>query len=132
MYTKKKYEYYALLGAATLLAAIALQIILWDTIDPSITRIVAIAGIVFIVLGVVKHKVYGEGPEADERTKKISAFAISYSWVVTLVLVCVLLLLDHFNILRMPAMAALGLTMLVMIAVAVVFQWYLKRKGDIA
>ena len=86
------------------------------------------AGIVFIALGVGRHMIYKEKPEEDERTKKISALTLSYSWIVTLVLVGVLLLLDKWDILKMTVMQALGLTMFVMILVAVISEWYLKRK----
>lgn len=75
--------------------------------------------------------IYKERPEEDERTKKINALTLSYSWIVTLVLVSVLLLLDKWDIFKMTVMQALGLTMAVMIVVAIVAELYLKRKGDI-
>ena len=127
---KKEYKYYLVFGLIILLAGIVLQIF-WSGLHPAIARTLIVVGWVLIVLGAVRHKIYGEGPEEDERTKKINAFALSYSWVATIVLVGVLLLLDHYNILKITAMLALGLTMFVMIVVAVVAEWYIKRKGDI-
>lgn len=126
---KKEYKYYLVIGAAILLIGIALQIF-WKGIAPFITRTSITVGIVLIVLGVVRHMRYKEEPEEDERIKKINAFTLSYSWTATIVLVGVLLWLDHYNILKMTVMQALGLTMFVMIVVAVVSEWYLKRKGD--
>lgn len=126
---KKEYKYYLVIGAAILLIGIALQIF-WKGIAPFITRTSITVGIVLIVLGVVRHMRYKEEPEEDERTKKMNAFTLSYSWTATIVLVGVLLWLDHYNILKMTVMQALGLTMFVMIVVAVVSKWYLKRKGD--
>ncbi len=131
---KKEYKYYTGIGVAAFLAAIALQIF-WSGIDTIwVSRIISFlrtAGIVFIALGVGRHIIYKEEPEEDERTKKINALTLSYSWTVTLVLVGVLLLLDKWDILKMTVMQALGLTMAVMIVVAVVSEWYLKRKGDV-
>jgi len=131
---KKEYKYYTGIGAAAFLVAIALQIF-WSGIDTiwvsRITSFLTTVGIVFIALGVGRHMIYKEEPEEDERTKKINALTLSYSWTVTLVLVGVLLLLDHWNILKMTVMQALGLTMAVMIAAAVISELCLKRKGDV-
>jgi dipeptide/tripeptide permease len=131
---KKEYKYYTGIGAAAFLAAITLQIF-WSGIDTiwvsRITSILITVGIVCIAHGVGRHMIYKERPEEDERTKKISALTLSYSWIVTLVLVGVLLLLDKWDIFKMTVMQALGLTMFVMIVVAIVAELYLKRKGDI-
>lgn len=75
--------------------------------------------------------IYKEEPEEDERTKKINTLTLSYSWIVTLVLVGVLLLLDKWDILKMTVLQALGLTMAAMIVVAIIAELYLKRKGDV-
>ena len=131
---KKEYKYYTGIGAAAFLAAIALQIF-WKGVDTIwVSRIISFlttAGIIFVALGVGRHLIYKEEPEEDERTKKINALTLSYSWVVTLVLVGVLLLLDKWDIFKMTVLQALGLTMFVMIVVAIVSELYLKRKGDI-
>jgi len=127
---KKEYKYYVGIGAVAFLVAIALQIF-WSGINPRITSTLTTVGIVFIALGVGMHIIYKEEPEEDERTKKINTLTLSCSWIVTLVLVGVLLLLDKWDILKMSVMQALGLTMAVMIVVAIVAEFYLKRKGDI-
>ena len=131
---KKEYKYYIGIGAATFLVAITLQIF-WSGVDTiwvsRITSFLTTVGIVGIALGVGRHMIYKEEPEEDERIKKINALTLSYSWIVTLVLVGVLLLLDHWDILKMTVMQALGLTMAVMIVVAIVAELYLKRKGDV-
>ena len=130
---KKEYKYYTVIGAAAFLVAITLQIF-WSGIDTiwvsRITSFLTTVGIVFVALGVVRHIIYKEGPEEDERTKKINALTLSYSWIVTLVLVGVLLLLDKWDILKMTVIQALGLTMAVMIVVAIVAELYFKRKGE--
>jgi len=131
---KKEYKYYLGIGAAAFLVAITLQIF-WSGIDnlwlARTTSALRTVGIILILLGVVRHMIYKEGPEEDERTKKINALTLSYSWTITLVLVGVLLLLDKWDILKMTVMQSLGLTMAVMIVVAILSEWYLKRKGDV-
>ena len=128
---KKEYKYYIGIGAAILLVGIALQIF-WSGINPHIISALRTVGIVLIILlGVVRHMIYKEEPEEDERTKKINTLTLSYSWIVTLVLVGVLLLLDKWDILKMTVLQALGLTMAAMIVVAIIAELYLKRKGDV-
>jgi len=131
---KKEYKYYIGIGAAAFLVAIVLQIF-WSGIDTlwgsRITSTLRAVGIIFIGLGVGRHMIYKEEPEEDERTKNINALTLSYSWIVTLVLVGVLLLLDKWDILKMTVLQALGLTMFVMVAVAVISELYLKRKGNV-
>ncbi len=56
---------------------------------------------------------------------------IPHSWIVTLVLVCMLFLSNEYSILKLTVTQALGLTMYVMIVFAVIFEWYLKKRGDI-
>ena len=131
---KKENKYFIGIGVVAFLVSITLQIF-WSGIDTiwvnRITSFLTTVGIVFIALGMVRHIIYKERHAEDERTKKIGAFTLAYSWTATIVLVGVILWLDHYNILKMTVMQALGLTMFVMIAVAVVSELYLKRKGDI-
>ncbi|MEA3230093.1 MAG: hypothetical protein U9P44_04205 [archaeon] len=126
---KKEYKYRMVIGAIILLAAVALQMF-YAAVDSRVISMVVIAGVVLVGTGVVRYMKYGTGPETDERTRKISAFALSYSWIVTLVLVCVLFLSDEFGILKLTVAQALGSVMSVMIAVPIILQWYFKRKGD--
>ena len=127
---KKEYKYRMIIGAVLLLAAMAMQMFLGG-VDFHIVSMVLVAGMVLLGTGVVRSMRYGEGPETDERTKKVSAFALSYSWLVTLVLVNVLFLMEEFSVLAMTAGQALGSIISVMIVVPILFQWYFRRKGDV-
>lgn len=126
---KNEYKYRVVIGAAILLIGIAL-LIFWG-IDDLITGTLMIIGIVLLLNGVLRHLRYKNMPERDERTRKIGAFAVAYSWVVTIVFVTVLFWLDHFEVWKMTVQQALGSTVYVMVFVALIFQWYLKRKGDV-
>ena len=127
---KKKYKYNLINGPIIIIVAVALQAFC-SGMNPFITRILITFGFILIINGVYRHKKYGEMIEKDERTKKISAFAISYSWLATIITMSVLILLDYFDILKMTAPQALGFTYFVMILVVLVFKWYFQRKGDI-
>ncbi len=126
---KKEYKYRLVIGPIILLIGIALLI--FGKIDDLITGTLIIAGIVLLLNGVLKHLRYKNMPEQDERTRKIGAFAAAYSWVVTIVFITVLFWLNHLEIWKMTVQQALGLTLYVMIFVTLIFQWHLKRKGDV-
>ena len=70
-------------------------------------------------------------PESDERTKKLGAYAATYSWLITLVLIAVLFGVDYFNIFKLTVTQALGTTLFVMVLSMNVFRWYFGRKGDV-
>jgi len=124
MKMKKEYKYYLMLGAGIFVVGILL-------VDGSLASILRVVGVVLMGLGVLRHKIYGEGPEEDERTKKMDAFALSYSWIVTMVFVGAVLWLVHEDILEISSELALGLAMIVMVGSAIVSELYVKRKGDI-
>jgi hypothetical protein len=130
IWMKKEYKYRLMFGPAILLLGIVLQTF-WSGLDSLIPTTLMVVGLVLLVNGVFRHLKYGEMPERDERTRKIGAFAIAYSWLVTMIFIALLIWLDHFNLLKMTAPQALGLTIFMMIIAALIFQWHLKRKGDV-
>lgn len=127
---KRKYKYGLIFGTALIIFVNLLQMFS-SGINPSVISILTAVGLVFIVSSVVRHKVYGEEIEKDERSERISAYAFSYSWMVTLIFAGMMILLDEFDVLEISTIMALGLTIFVMVTFAVVSEWHLKRKGDI-
>ena len=127
---KEEYKYRMIVGAVLLLGAVAMQVFLGG-VDSRIVCMVIVVGVVLLGTGMIRSMRYGKGPETDERTKKISAFALSYSWLVTLVLVNVLFLMEEFSVLAMTAGQVLWAVMSVMIAAPILFHWYFRRKGDV-
>ncbi|MHC1625278.1 MAG: hypothetical protein ACXQS2_04700, partial [Methermicoccaceae archaeon] len=79
----------------------------------------------------IKHLKHGELPARDERTVRLGAYGISYSWLATLIFISILILLEELEALTLNTTHALGYTFLVMIVSAVVFQRYFFRKGDV-
>ena len=69
--------------------------------------------------------------EADERTKKIGSYGLSYSWQLTLVVLFHLFWAERLALLALTAGDALLVVILVMTISAKVFQWHLSRKGDV-
>lgn len=73
----------------------------------------------------------GEDIEADERTKKIGAYGLSYSWLLTLILLFLLFWIDRLALIALTAGDVLLAAILVMTISAKLFQWHLSRKGDV-
>lgn len=88
-------------------------------------------GLAFLITGIVRHRRFGADPEADERSRKIGAYGLSYAWLTGLFFIWGLFLLDYLNILTLGTRNALAISLVVLALSAVLFQAYLFRKGDI-
>jgi Na+/H+ antiporter NhaD/arsenite permease-like protein len=67
----------------------------------------------------------------DERTRKIGAYGLSWSWFLTFIMLFGFFWLDYFGIYK-PDAGTLAVILILMMGVsAKVFQWYLFRKGDL-
>jgi len=95
------------------------------------SAILLTGGCAFLVVGVIRHHQYGEGPESDERSKKIGAYGLSYAWLTGILFISALFWLDLMDTLRLGTQGALGLSLLVLVISAVAYQIYLFKKGDV-
>ncbi|MCK9579460.1 MAG: hypothetical protein M0Q92_03295 [Methanoregula sp.] len=89
------------------------------------------AGFAFLIIGISRHRKYGDEPESDERSKKIGAYGITYAWLTGLFFMVGLFWLDYFGVLRLGTQNALALSVVVLALSAVVYQTWLFRKGDV-
>jgi hypothetical protein len=95
------------------------------------SAILLAGGCAFLVVGVIRHHHYGEGPESDERSKKIGAYGLSYAWLTGILFISALFWLDLMGTFRLGTQDALALSIVVLALSAVVYQVYLFRKGDV-
>jgi uncharacterized membrane protein len=93
--------------------------------------ILLVAGCAFLFTGIARHRKDGDGPESDERSRKIGAYGLSYAWLTGLLFMFALFWLDYLNLLRLDTQTALVLCILVLAVSARLFQLYLFRKGDV-
>jgi len=93
--------------------------------------ILLVAGITFLLTGIIRQKKFGDGPESDERSKKIGAYGLSYSWLTGLFFMFGLFWLDYLGVLNLSVQIALMASILVLALSAAIYQVYLFRKGDI-
>ena len=116
------------LGIVFCIGAVAL-LMTSETIDIVIILALLVAGVISLITGFSKYLGYRESPRTDERTRKISAFAATYSWFITFVLVNILFLLDYFGRLTITVSQVLGLLFFVMLVTMFGMNVYFKQKG---
>jgi drug/metabolite transporter (DMT)-like permease len=116
------------LGIVLCIGAVALLTTL-ETIDIVIILALFVAGATSLITGFSKYLGYRKSSRTDERIRKLSAFATTYSWFITFVLVNILFLLDYFDRLTITVSQTLGLIFFVMLLTMVGMNMYFKRKG---
>lgn len=89
------------------------------------------AGSIAILITFIKARRYRKGPIKDERTVKMGAYGLSYSWLITFILISLLFWIDLFDIVHLTVKQILAILMFTMIITAKGIQWYLFRKGDV-
>ena len=89
------------------------------------------AGLVFLITGIFRHRKYRDGPESDERSKKIGAYGISYAWLTGIFFMFMLFWADYLGVLKLNAQVALAVSIMVLALSALICQIYLFRKGDV-
>jgi hypothetical protein len=126
----QRYLYRVIAGSILIVWGIT-EFLLNPSGDGILPIVLLAAGLAFLVTGVSRRRKYGEGAEQDERSRRIGAWGMSYSWLLSLTFMWALFLLDHFRVVMLTAGAALGASLIVMTLSAVAFQMYLFRKGDV-
>jgi drug/metabolite transporter (DMT)-like permease len=88
-------------------------------------------GCAFLAVGILRRRKYRDGPESDERSKKIGAYGLSYAWLTGIIFISVLYWLDIMGILLLRAQVVLALSLMVLVISAVIYQIYLFQRGDV-
>jgi hypothetical protein len=128
--TKPRNLYRIVIGA--LMIASGIVSIVLTPGEAVIGTILLVAGCAFLFTGIARHRKDGDGPESDERAKKIGAYGLSYAWLTGLLFMFALFWLDYLNLLRLGAQLALVLSILVLAISARLYQAYLFRQGDVS
>lgn len=127
---KKRYAVQIAAGAVLGATGILLPFLVDGT--EAISSLLVTIGLVILAVAVVRHWRFRDEPEKDERTQKIGAYGISYSWLLTLVFLALLFWVDYLGVLALTVESVLLATILLMGLSARIFQWYLFRQGDVA
>jgi hypothetical protein len=126
---KKEYRHKLALGVILMLAGM-LSVAFFE-VDASVSIFLIVMGLVLFVITAFRLFRSGDLPDRDERTKKLAAYGITYSWLLTLVLITVLYWIEFLDLAELTAEATLGILLFFMIISANAFRWYFMRKGDV-
>lgn len=95
------------------------------------STILIAGGCAFLAVGILRHRQFKDGPESDERSKKIGAYGLSYAWLTGIIFISLLYWLDIMGILRLGTQVVLALSLMVLAVSAVLYQIYLFQRGDV-
>lgn len=101
------------------------------TQDATVADMFVTCGVIILVFSLERAVRTDEGPEQDERTKKIGAYGITYSWFLTLIYLFALFWAQNAGLIALSSPDALLSAILLMTISAKVFQWWFFRKGDV-
>ena len=127
--TKQRNLYRIIFGALMLVSGLISAV--FEPGGLIFSMILIMGGCAFLAVGILRHRQSRDGPESDERSKKIGAYGLSYAWLTGILFMSALFWLDFMGILRMGTQGALGLSVMVLAISAVLYQMYLFRKGDV-
>jgi hypothetical protein len=113
-------------GAALIMAGLLLSFLGYDASFLTIGGIVAIGVVLF------RRWRAGDQPEKDERTNKLGAFSLAYSYLVSLILALALFIAVYLKIVDLNTIDTLQIIIYTMTASAIAFWLIFSRRGDIA
>ena len=126
---EKIYRYKLVLGITIMLAGMLSAA--FHTFDMSISIFLINLGLILFVITAFRLFRLGGLPDRDERTKKLAAYGITYSWLLTLILIAVLYWVDYFKLIKITVGGVLGILLIFMSISANVFRWHFMQKGDV-
>ncbi|MDV2480787.1 hypothetical protein F8E02_01945 [Methanoculleus sp. Wushi-C6] len=127
---KRRYAIQIAAGAALAAAGLLLPFLTSGT--EVLSSVLVTIGAVILMVAAMRHRRFGDERERDERTQRIGAYGLSYSWFLTLVFLAVLFWVDYLGVLALTVESVLLSAILLMGLSARVFQWYFFRQGDVA
>ena len=127
-----KRRYAIQIAAGAVLAAAGLILPFLTGGAEALSSILVSIGLVILMVAALRHWRFRDEPEKDERTQRIGAYGISWSWFLTLVFLAILFWVNYLGVLVLTAETVLLSTILLMGISARIFQWYFFRQGDVA
>jgi len=127
---KRRYAIQIVAGAVIGVLGLILPFLVNGT--EALSSLLVTIGLVILAVAAVRHWRFRDELEKDERTQKIGAYGVSYSWLLTLVFLAVLFWVDYLGVFALTVESVLFTTILLMGLSARIFQWYLFRQGDVA
>lgn len=127
---KRRYAVQITAGAVLGAAGVVLPFLMDGT--EAISSLLVTIGLVILAVAMVRHWRFRDELEKDERTQKIGAYGVTYSWLLTIVFLAILFWVDYLGLFALTVESVLLSAILLMGLSARLFQWYLFRQGDVA
>jgi hypothetical protein len=99
--------------------------------DEEISNILINIGVAIIAVLLVRLRRTGNLPEKDERTNKLGAYGLSYSWFITFLALNLLFWIDRLHFAQLTVSNVIFILFILMLVTAKGFQWYFLSKGDV-
>jgi len=96
-----------------------------------VSNILINIGVAIIAVLLVRLKRTGNLPEKDERTQKLGAYGLSYSWFITFLVLNLLFWIDRLQFVQLSVSSVIIILFILMLVTAKGFQWYFLSKGDV-
>lgn len=90
-----------------------------------------VSGTVILVIMLGKEIRTEEIPRQDERTRRIGAWGLSYSWFITFITLFILFWIQYLGLITLSVQIVILFLVLEMGISARAFQWYFFKKGDV-
>lgn len=127
MDNRYKYSLYA----AIIVVVIGILASILQVGDEEISNILINIGVAIIAVLLVRLRRTGNLPEKDERTKKLGAYGLSYSWFITFLALNLLFWIDRLHFVQLSVYSVIIILFFLMLVTAKGFQWYFLSKGDV-
>ena len=86
--------------------------------------------VILMVLITYTRKKYPERYMKDERTRKLSAYAASWSWLITFITVTILFWIDYVKYIDFSASQMINIIFWLMLSSLMIARWVVFSKGD--
>jgi len=126
---KPRNLYRIIIGTLMLVSGLISSV--FEPVGSVFSTIFIMAGCAFLAVGILRHRQFKDGPESDERSKKIGAYGLSYAWLTGILFISLLYWLDIMGILLLRTQVALAFSLMVLAISAVLYQMYLFQRGDV-
>ena len=113
------------LGVMLIISGLSLSLLGYDAV------FLAVGGVAALATTAVRRWQRGNEPEKDERTNKIRAFGLAYSWLMSIILVLIIFCATIMGFISIDAITALSITIYIMTGSAIVSLAVLHRRGDV-
>ncbi|MFA0821305.1 MAG: hypothetical protein ACC612_00235 [Methanomethylovorans sp.] len=127
MDNRYKYSLYAAIAAVV----IGIMASILQVGDEEISNILINIGVAIIAVLLVRLRRTGNLPEKDERTKKLGAYGLSYSWFITFLALNLLFWIDRLHFAQLSVSTVIFILFILMLVTAKGFQWHFLSKGDV-